>query len=435
MEQYSLDTRPYLATAVARNTKAYRAVRKIYYEKIAECEAALKTSPLLNHKYVISCPIETYIKAKQALGVSLISDKNTWYKIIRQGWIGMAQQIEKGSECTKYLASSPNDSVLFDRIVVYIVMMYANGRKPHTEYIDMAINVFKYYEDEITVSIDEAAGKKAFPNKNLTGSAALENCEGGLKLMTLMNALCDRMGFNISDYIASTPLSSANRGMCVSVAGDVTELLSGLGMLSMIVDTIRAERQYLLSPDSEAINAKAAMLQLSLDKANKEIATVNGQKKLVESRLSDIISENERLSMENARLSAQLELFESYKQECAALRETLYRSTEHIIEPEADEKPKHLPDDLRIVCIGGHDRWITTMKTLLPLTYIPADVTPDMAVIRNASAVWFFAEYMSHRQFTPIIECCRTNRVPVYYFSRSGAERCAEEILDQHGII
>lgn len=177
------------------------------------------------------------------------------------------------------------------------------------------------------------------------------------------------------------------------------------------------------------------MLQLSLDKANKAIATVNGQKKLVESRLSDIISENERLSMENARLSAQLELFESYKQECAALREALYRSTEHIIEPKADEKPKHLPDDLRIVCIGGHNRWITAMKTLLPLTYIPADVTPDMAVIRNASAVWFFAEYMSHRQFTPIIECCRTNRVPVYYFSRSGAERCAEEILDQHGII
>lgn len=121
--------------------------------------------------------------------------------------------------------------------------------------------------------------------------------------------------------------------------------------------------------------------------------------------------------------------------ECEALREALYRSTEHITESEANEKPKHLPDELRIVCIGGHDRWITAMKTLLPLTYIHADVTPDMAVIRNASAVWFFAEYMSHRQFTPIIECCRTNRVPVYYFSRSGAEHCAEEILDQHGII
>lgn len=57
-QHLKLDLRPYLAAAVARNDRAYQRGRVIYYEHLAECEAAAHKSGCISHRAITACRAE-----------------------------------------------------------------------------------------------------------------------------------------------------------------------------------------------------------------------------------------------------------------------------------------------------------------------------------------------------------------------------------------
>ena len=429
------DIRPYLAAAIARNDKAYAKARQLYCERIADCESTLGSSALAEHVYIVSCPIEVHIKARQALAVLLTYPEETAYNLVRQGWIGLCQRIEKGIRGIEmYILNSSSDAVALDRLAVAIlVYMKLERQIPpgiHKAFSDLA----RVYEEEPEPITDISRGREAFPKNGHTGIDGLGVCTDGYGILDALLDLGSEMRFSLSDYVSGAQLSDELKTVCAEIAGDDTEFLPALGLMALMIETVKQDKEYLMSQDADSYAAEAARLRAELGSLKRELDSLKLSLANAESKLNEANEHMSRLVAVNFRFSAQLDQYEALRQECAALRDALRLSAVPYEEPKPEAETRHLPEDIRIVCIGGHDRWITAMKQLLPLIYIPADVTPDMAVIRSASAVWFFAEYMSHKQFVPVIECCRANRIPVYYFSGSGADRCAREILERHGI-
>lgn len=430
-----LDIRPYLAAAIARNDKAYAKARRLYCERIADCEAALGASALAEHVYIVSCPVEVQIKARRALAVLLTYPEETAYNLIRQGWIGLCQRIEKSrTGIETYILNSSNDASALDRLAV-AVLVYTKLDRPippdiHRAFSDLA----RGYEEEPEPIIDTSRGREAFPKNGLTGMDGLNADADGYGILNALLDLGSEMRFSLSDYVSGAQLSDELKTVCAEIAGDDTEFLPALGLMALLIETVKRDKEYLMSQDADSYAAEAARLRAELNSLKRELDSLKLSLANAESKLNEANEHMSRLAASNLRFAAQSDRYEALRQECAALRDALRLSTETYEEPKPEEGTKHLPAGLRLVCIGGHERWIAAMKQQLPLTYIPAEATPDMAVIRNASAVWFFAEYMSHSQFVPIIECCRANRIPVYYFSGNGADRCAAEILARHGV-
>lgn len=170
MEEAIVDIRPYLAAAIARNDKAYAKARQLYCERIADCESTLGSSALAEHVYIVSCPIEVHIKARQALAVLLTYPEETAYNLVRQGWIGLCQRIEKGIRGIEmYILNSSSDAIALDRLAVAIlVYMKLERQIPpgiHKAFSDLA----RVYEEEPEPITDISRGREAFPKNGHTG--------------------------------------------------------------------------------------------------------------------------------------------------------------------------------------------------------------------------------------------------------------------------
>jgi hypothetical protein len=119
-------------------------------------------------------------------------------------------------------------------------------------------------------------------------------------------------------------------------------------------------------------------------------------------------------------------------EELISLREALFSIQRG--EPEETAPPKiEFPykTNGNICVFGGHDTWLKAIRPMLPdVAFINCDMRPHPDLIRNADVVWIQTNCMSHAYFEQIIGVVRQYNVRCRYFGYAGAQKCAEQIVN-----
>lgn len=429
-EMRKIDLRPYLAAAIARNDRAYARGRMLYYDKPAECEAAALKSGCKNHRVITSCRTEYELKARQMLGVLCQYDEPDVTSVIAHGWRQLYSAIKADKPInTDQFRSEDNDAadLLFVSAYFCTVLDKPFPAGLHPIVADIAQSYEQDPAETYTSPADMTTGKTWYPSRN-TGTASLDDApdqDAGEPF----ELLAHMMGIGLSDYLYGVRLTAEQKGACALAAEARESLARPLGYFALLINAIKADRRYLLDTHAEKLIIDAKTAQIEASKGREAASRATDQLNRALATIAELRRQVEALDNDKRKLTAELAEHDGDAQELAALRSALYRAEE---EPE-DAQPATaiVPPSQRIVCIGGHQRWIAQMREALPdIKYIPADVTLDYNVLNDCDTVWFRADYMSHTQYTPAIDICRTRHIPVYYFSARGAERCIAEICE-----
>ena len=131
------------------------------------------------------------------------------------------------------------------------------------------------------------------------------------------------------------------------------------------------------------------------------------------------------------QLSVEREKIKADRQELAGLREVVFKQQ---TSESGDERVSiTLPYNAqsRIVIFGGHDNWVSSMKETLTgdVRFIDKDFSAfDTDIVKNADAVWFQTNCMSHKQYNKVMDAARKWNIPVQYFLYVSARKCAEQV-------
>lgn len=428
-QHLKLDLRPYLAAAVARNDRAYQRGRVIYYEHLAECEAAAHKSGCISHRAITACRAEYEIKARQMLGVIAYCETEDVTAIVRRGWPAIYSHFAGKRPMPDVQYTQDND--LMDTLIVYCFLCLIFDREPSDQIkreLQSMQRTFEMHHAELTPSAEEQErARRLYPCK-APGTAALDDTPHLEDIAAPFENLAYEMGLDLSDYLHGIEFSKQHRALCALLLGKREELAAPLGYFAMLISAIKADRKYLIETHAEKLIADAQKAQTEAVRAKQEAERADERAATAERMIAELREQLATLEAQRNRLQAELDERAGDVQELAALRSALYAAEQEDEQVSNDTVPE-LPADLRIVCMGGHQRWITQMRDALPdVVYIPAGSSADDQIIRNADAVWFRADYMSHSAYIPAIAACRAAKIPVYYFSARGADRCAAEL-------
>lgn len=429
-EMRKIDLRPYLAAAIARNDRAYARGRMLYYDLPAECEAAALKSGCKNHRAITSCRSEYELKARQMLGVLCQYEEPAVTSVLAHGWrqLYSAVKADKSLNMEQY---QHEDDDATDALFVSAYFCKILGKPFPVRLQPIVADLVQTYEQdpgETYVSpADTMTGRIWYPSRD-PGTAALDDApepDAGEPF----ELLAHMMGIGLSDYLYGVKLTTEQKGACTLVADGRESLARPLGYFALLINAIKADRRYMLDAHAEKLIIDVQTARIEAAKAREEASRAEDKLQSALETVEDMRRQIGALEADKARLQKELAAHDGDAQELAALRSALYRAEE---EPEEVEPiAAIIPPTQRIVCIGGHQRWIAQMRDALPgINYIPADVTLDYNALNECDAVWFRADYMSHAQYTPAIDVCRTRRIPVHYFSGRGAERCIAEICE-----
>ncbi len=256
---------------------------------------------------------------------------------------------------------------------------------------------------------------------------------------------------NLSQLVFSNTLSLIPR--VVPEQADLTEYLNGLGELSehekeaysllsfiLVAGRLRTgsifkyqalqEVKQLIEDYQEEEEDLQVEDDKQLETENARLRVKN--RELIE-KISDMLASQKADSKLVQLLQNQIEL---QAKELADLREAVYLlKNDTISETPADESIRYpYATSGKIVSFGGHDKWLKEMRKKLPnVMFISPDSLPNIDLIRHADTVWLQTDCLSHSDFYRIINIVRQNGIQLRYFSSTGSEKCAEQLVKSGG--
>lgn len=88
--------------------------------------------------------------------------------------------------------------------------------------------------------------------------------------------------------------------------------------------------------------------------------------------------------------------------------------------------------DCNIVVIGGHESWITRMKSVLPMAKFGTRKVGDIPQLTNSvDAVFFKSDQLSHKMYFKVKSMCKACGVPFYYISGTAHKECVKQMYMQ----
>ena len=140
-------------------------------------------------------------------------------------------------------------------------------------------------------------------------------------------------------------------------------------------------------------------------------------------------SESRSLKKENHQYSEEVSIL---KRELADLREIVFR--QDTVEAETNKPVNYcfpVKTHGHIISFGGHTTWLNEMKKMLPdVRFVSPGVNPNSDLLKTADIVWIQPNCLSHSAFYTIMDVIRSRQIPVRYFTYSGAEKCAVQLIE-----
>lgn len=141
-----------------------------------------------------------------------------------------------------------------------------------------------------------------------------------------------------------------------------------------------------------------------------------------------LVSTNEDLSAKITRLENELREERKKNNELNGLREFFFGLDKKEDYKDIDVDFKDLKS-VRIVILGGHEKWQTRMKEhLSEAIFIHADmINFDLSVIDDAQAIFIYANHLSHAIYYKLINYARGNK-KIFYLSSQNEKFVLKEI-------
>lgn len=427
---------PYFCMAVALNLRSSDKMTAIYNSSPDRYSSAAESS------VDYACPFFTAGRFKHAqlarmmLGIIECDDTDNILTIIRAGWSGLIKAIDNGERdfehlCTAACINRPNGtlglSALEITLIPAVVCIATQAKDIHIEYNGVMFDGFVQW---IIAREKERNGfsRKRTPDyfknrKTLIESDIFDLFDSPpdtdeIPELVPFYAAEITLGMDLELYTQGIELTRSDMDLINAYADDqVTAALAARHYL-----LLKALRQ-----DSNWYSKEAVRRQKKeLTESQREIQSLQEKLKHAEEKAAFLSANNDLVTRKLVSAETQLAKQSADQQELASLRNTLY-SLSAPFEDKGGQKRRELPD--HIVSIGGPGTWINAMKAHLPsIRFLSADVSLQDDLIRKASELWIYADYIGHSMYYRAVDLAKLNNVPINYWPGSNLQRCLDAI-------
>jgi hypothetical protein len=477
-QRIDLDITPFVCEAFASNPKVYKLIERLYEKNRVKYYQTAKSSPWYKHKILTSQSIHKEIVAKRALPLLLEGEVEEILQIIKMGWpmiynwtkkqksisideamtLVMPKNPSRNEELEKITNEEINSIFVVSLVMANILEKKIEESARYKILFGTLCHRMKWAEKENRFSYtalpqDEKAKvrqlkKEVYKYANINRffvSFTASDCESLRKVNDAICFLFDSEGLSTSILedeqlteqdveeilatycIARPDLSDLDNVAQFLVTGNITKgLLRAYTRLKKQYFKTSKETLYLDldSTQQEAREAKGEVERLSsiVLQHEKEIASLRKQ----------IDNEYSRAAVEyrgqlKAAQSENLDLkkrFDAMKSRAEELENALFSQE---IEEEAS------PVDLTLVrgiIVGGHQRWHSRMRQVLPENWrlIHPDEDIDLALIVGFDIVLFYIGYLSHAVYDLVADEAKRRGIPAGYLRKTNPVECLGEI-------
>lgn len=426
---------PFVAVAIARKQKARSTINALYNAQPALCFAAAQRSKFKNHPVITGGRAEHQIMALRVLGILMVYEDNNVVisRLLRATNPRVYDKIKDAesviSLATAYVefVDEPSDDFFDDMLLLYVYSKHLHKEIDITEFEKCIGEVCAHQEDFKRIIVDSdirRSAKKFFGCSEIVGADALEEA-------------ANDAGVNLNEYFLSGEeagifINAYTRGITLTERDLAMAHATGMpwqsALIRMLMLAIQRDKKFCLELAGQEGKAQKAIAQQEQKKAEHEKQQLENVLKKNEAARLKLQTQIAMLQREIEKQNAEISQMKSEQQEISALREALYAAQEQ------DEGVVNVGIQVReipngVICIGGTSAWARAMKERISaVSFYPVGVSIQNSTVRNASEVWFRADYISHSDFYRVINITRQCGIPVHYFSGQNLDRSEMEI-------
>mgnify|MGYP007012348604 FL=1 len=161
-------------------------------------------------------------------------------------------------------------------------------------------------------------------------------------------------------------------------------------------------------------------LFVKLDGLEKELKISSAESTAFENAFKQSEKEKSLLQKEVERLNAELKKERRNRQELIGLREFLFSLDQK--EEYREDEPFDLEElkTIKAVVVGGHERWQTQMKELLPsfIFIHPDNKSFDLRLLHNIPVVFIYVNYLNHAIYYRTMKAIEGTETKIYYINQ-----------------
>jgi hypothetical protein len=153
-----------------------------------------------------------------------------------------------------------------------------------------------------------------------------------------------------------------------------------------------------------------------------------------DSTIQELQSQIQSLEKHNKILNSKIDKSKIYEEELYSLREMMFNldnQEEYIPEDEIDISKL---ENIKLLIIGGHDKWQQRMKETLKNTIFisPNNLNFDISLINNVEMVYVYTQYINHSIYYKAVEGCKKYNKKIKYINVSNEDivfKCILELI------
>ena len=161
-------------------------------------------------------------------------------------------------------------------------------------------------------------------------------------------------------------------------------------------------------------------LFVELDGLEKELKISSAESTAFENAFKQSEKEKSLLQKEVELLNAELKKERRNRQELIGLREFLFSLDQK--EEYREDEPFDLEElkTIKAVVVGGHERWQTQMKELLPsfIFIHPDNKSFDLRLLHNIPVVFIYVNYLNHAIYYRTMKAIEGTETKIYYINQ-----------------
>ena len=447
---------PFFIDALGYNRQVYSGLDRLFKKDPQRFYSLAKNHPLYNHPIVREGDLLREIYTKRALGLVLASEDDEdiardLFSVIADAWKPV------------YLYVNNHSPVSFEGLLQYLVRKKGGLSEIWDDEVNCALVIAYFFAINLEKEVEKDKAWDTFVNAlskrasflggelprfslNLATeedlvrlnamSRKIKGVDNFLSFLDTWRELAEIPGFLFDlDYLSSlsvfeqVPFSLRDMRevlFCYLVSEKVIEKYSRFELCFCFMLYLRYMiKAYMIVKEQYFANNQDTLI-LDFELLEKRVAELEKTLSVSENLLVKAREANVALEREVKRLKADAEAFEKDRAELYALREFLFRFDR---EAELAEETAEVDlSNVKAVVLGGHSRWQSRMKSLLPgFVFIPPDSDRfDTSLVKNADFVFVYANYLRHKIYYRAIQA--VDRAKIYFLSQQNEDLVLNEI-------
>jgi hypothetical protein len=457
--------------AFAYNYKIHPLIDIVYQKRKFEFYKLAQQSEFYNHTLLTQGSLIQEEYAKKTLGILLYNNNNEDEEItldisnlFESGWnyiytflgnnnnVDLYQFMQKYLKKNKGIKNLTDDDINTNLIILYILAINSGKKIIQNKFLNDFLEVLhtrtEHYKPENRINVNNIPVEDKGNIKML--KEKIYNKIGKVTdYRTLLDHICNKplneiisiqfdyenitssifyniqFNENVIDEIIYLYLIFHKDINNINTDDLVKHYISGIYIRYLIKSYKDVKRQY-FNNNKETMFVELEELEVRFKNTKSQLEYKENEVKKLEGDLS--LSEK-RIK----RLEAELENEKSKTNELNSLREFIFSldsQTEY--NNETEEVNSEQLKQIKGVIIGGHEKWQSRMKELLPnFTFIHTTMLNfDTSIFDAADKVFVYVNYINHAMYYKAMESVKNKDVKIYYLKQQNENLCLKDIYN-----